>query len=91
VGRKADVDALAKRRHSCSYRESNTGCPALSLVTIPTELPLGKYVVYKFRQIKTGTAESNMNIWPVPSNLVRVALPVRLTSDVFLTGVPKIS
>jgi hypothetical protein len=37
-GPQRSLDAMAKRKDSCPYRESNPGCPARSLVTILTEL-----------------------------------------------------
>jgi hypothetical protein len=39
VDPRADLDAVAKIRISCRYRESISGRPARSPVTTPTELP----------------------------------------------------
>jgi hypothetical protein len=42
VGPRVGLDAVAKRKksHCCPCRESNSGRPACSLISILTELPL---------------------------------------------------
>jgi hypothetical protein len=38
VGPRAGLDTMEKRKNPCPCQESNPGCPACSLVAIPTEL-----------------------------------------------------
>jgi len=46
VGLRAGLDAVAKRKHPCTFRGSNSGQQTRSLVIILSELPRVSNIIY---------------------------------------------